>query len=341
MTTEQNLIGKIARGLRAASGGEGGAKLRLGIGDDAAIISPSRNRDLVLSCDAFLEGVHFLTRTDPPDSVGYKSLVRATSDLAAMGAAPRFFFLTLALPTSCTGRWFDQFLKGMRRASRLLGIQIAGGDTTQDTKISIGITVVGEIPTGKAIRRSGARPGDFIFVTGRLGAAALGLELIQRGLGREKQIQELLHPHFYPRIQLELGAWLAQRQIASSMMDISDGLSTDLFRLCAASRVGATLWAARVPCVELTAPQSRLLAKLRIVPLELALHGGDDYGLLFTVPRKLVPRLRRAPDESEIAQIGEITSGNEISLVDSPGRSRLLKPRGWDPFRRQSSKKST
>ena len=338
MVSEDKLVAKITRALRTGSRGGNGAKLRLGTGDDAAVVSPSAGREWVVSCDAFLEGVHFLTQTDPPDSVGYKSLVRATSDLAAMGAEPRFFLLTLALPPRCTGKWFDQFLAGMRRASRLLGIQLAGGDTTSNPQISISISVIGEVARGKAVRRSGARPGDLIYVTGRLGRAALGLELLHKGLGRGKQTQKLLGPHFYPRIRLNLGAWLAQHRVVSSMMDISDGLSTDLSRLCAAGHVGARIWAERIPRVELPDPHSRLFRNLKLDPLQLALNGGDDYELLFTVPRKLLTRLRRAPGLAEITQIGEVTAGRQISLVDSDGDSRPLEPRGWDPFRKQSSK---
>ncbi len=159
MVTEDRLVKSLARALDFKGGDGNTAKLRLGIGDDAAIIASGNRRDWVVSCDAFLEGVHFLAHTDPPDSVGYKSLVRATSDLAAMGALPRFYFLTLALPDRCTGKWFDRFLKGMGRASRKTKIQIAGGDTTRASKIFISVTVVGEIGAGRAITRSGARPG--------------------------------------------------------------------------------------------------------------------------------------------------------------------------------------
>ena len=261
-----------------------------------------------------------LACTDPPDSVGYKSLVRAASDLAAMGALPRSFFLALALPDRCTRKWFDRFPKGMKSASRELQIQIAGGDTTQDSKIAISITVLGEIAAGKVVKRSGARTGDLIFVSGRLGKAALGLALIRGGFGSNKSIQKLLEPHFYPSIQLVLGAWLARHGVASSMMDISDGLSTDLSRLCAASRVGARVNAELIPAIELSPAQSRLLQKLRIDPQQLALHGGDDYGLLFTVPRKLVGRMSGAPNNSKITQIGEIVSGSKITLVDPDGQ---------------------
>src|SRR5271156_3256850 len=155
--------------------------MRLGIGDDAAILAPGRNVEWVLSCDAFLDGVHFLAKSYPPDSVGYKSLVRAASDLAAMGAEPRLFLLTLALPARLTGAWLDRFLRGMGRAARLLGIRLAGGDTTKSATGSITITVLGEVARGLAVTRSGARPGDILCVSGRLGRAQLGLELARIG----------------------------------------------------------------------------------------------------------------------------------------------------------------
>src|SRR5208282_4439867 len=146
---------------RAAS-----SPLKMGIGDDAAIISPAARTELVLSCDTFLEDLHFRNQTHPPDSVGYKALARATSDLAAMGATPRYFLLTLALPAARTGAWLDGFLRGMARASRELGITVIGGDTTQSRTVFISITVLGEIAAGRALTRSGAHPGDIIYVSG-------------------------------------------------------------------------------------------------------------------------------------------------------------------------------
>ena len=214
-----------------------------------------------MTCDAFLEGVHFLADRHPADSVGYKSLARAASDIAAMGATPRFFLLTLALPQSRTGEWLSGFLRGMRRAARELGVRLIGGDTTRYPSISISITVFGEVASGRAITRAGARPGDILYVTGRLGRAKLGLEIIRNcPLGEVKRVirsqNRLLRQHLYPRIRTRLGEWLAKHRIASSMIDISDGLSTDLGHLCAASRVGARVWAERIPHVAIPAAQS-------------------------------------------------------------------------------------
>jgi thiamine-monophosphate kinase len=289
-----------------------------------------------LSCDAFLEGVHFLAKTHPPDSVGYKSLVRAASDLVAMGASPRFFLMTLALPALRIGTWLDGFLQGMARAARYLGMRLIGGDTTKSGSISISITVLGELARGRALKRSGARPGDLIYVTGKLGRAELGLELVQRwNLGRGSGLKNLLRQHLYPQIPVKLGEWLARNRIASAMMDISDGLSTDLARLCAASGVGARVDSQRLPCVTIPAKILRIARELKLNPLQMALHGGDDYGLLFTVPHQRSKRLRRAPDFSGVRCVGEITAGRKILLAANRNALIPLEPRGWDPFSRK------
>jgi thiamine-monophosphate kinase len=287
-----------------------------------------------LSCDAFLEGVHFLPRAHPPDSVGYKSLVRAASDLVAMGASPRFFLVTVALPVSRIGTWLDGFLEGMARAARYLGMRLIGGDTTKSGSVSISITVLGEVSRGRALTRAGARPGDLMYVTGKLGRAQLGLELVRRNLARRRGMRGLLLQHLYPKIPMKLGEWLSRNQIASAMMDVSDGLSTDLARLCASSRVGARIETKLVPGVNIPA-MLRGSGKPKLDPLEMALHGGDDYGLLFTVARRQAKRLQRAPDFASLAYIGQITSGRKILLVSEDGSATPLEPRGWDPFSRK------
>jgi len=336
MDAETKLIERIARAVpseiglrRRGSGGKGW--VRRGIGNDGAVLVPGR-RDWVLSCDAFLEGVHFLAEAHPPDSVGYKSLTRAVSDLAAMGATPRFFLLTLALPLSKTGSWLDGFLKGMARASRALGIRLIGGDTKKSSSVSISITVLGETAPGLAVARSGARPGDLICVTAGLGQAQLGLELVRKGLASKRGLRPLMEQHLYPTIRVKLGAWLARNGVASSMMDISDGLSTDLGRLCAASRVGARIYARDLPLAK--APAA-LLARLRLDPLEMALNGGDDYELLFTVPPEHVKRLQKAPGHRDIRAIGRIERGSRVFLVGTDGRAQPLESGGWDPFRKK------
>jgi thiamine-monophosphate kinase len=306
--------------------------VRVGPGDDAAILSPSGETEWVLSCDAFVENIHFRVKTHPPDSVGYKSLARATSDLAAMGATPRYFLLTFGLPKSITGSWLANFLKGMARASRELGIFIVGGDTTANPTVVISITVLGEVAPGRALRRSGAKPGDLIYVSGRLGRARLGLDLVLAGHALDPKFRAEVQPHLYPKIQIELGSWLAKNRVATAMMDISDGLSTDLARFCAASGVGASIYATKIPCVVVPSTIPRKFAKRKLDPLQMALHGGEDYGLLFTVSPSQARKLRDAPNASALTAIGEVTRKKELTLIDHRGKHSPLKPLGWDPF---------
>jgi thiamine-monophosphate kinase len=306
--------------------------LPVGIGDDAAVVRPARGTEWVLTCDQFIEGVHFLDGVHPPDSVGFKALARATSDIAAMGARPRLFLLSLCLPASRTGRWLRRMLGGMARAARELGLTLVGGDTargsTPKASTALSLTVLGEIKAGQAILRDGARPGDAIFVTGRLGAAQLGLELVLRRMHRQARFRRLLTAHYYPRIQVELGQWLVRRRLASAMMDLSDGLSTDLTRLCGASGVGALLNERQIPAVSVPKPLAKIFDAST-----LALHGGEDYGLLFTVPRRLTARIPRSIGGTRITRIGEIVAARGVKISGTDGRVTALAPGGWDHFK--------
>jgi thiamine-monophosphate kinase len=334
MADEAHLIGRISRAIPSFIGTKGRSQgVPLGIGDDAMLIRAHGNNDWVITTDVFVQDVHFWANKHPADSVGFKALARATSDLAAMGAKPRLFLLTLALPASRTGEWLDGFLRGMGRAARSLGLGLAGGDTTQSDSISIGVTVLGELSRGRAVTRSAARPGDVLFVSGTLGGAQLGLQLIRQGMAANRSLASLLRPHLYPQIRVELGAWLAAHCIASAMMDLSDGLSTDLARMCAASGVAAQVHAERVPCVEIPPKIAALIGKKNADPLQMALHGGDDYELLFTVPKRLVARMRGAPGFESLRAIGEISRGRRLSLIGTDGRAKPLVALGWDSFR--------
>jgi thiamine-monophosphate kinase len=313
-------------GLRSATGSR---FLSLGMGDDAALISGAPGYAIVLTCDWFLEGTHFLRDKHPADAVGWKCLARAVSDIAAMGAAPRCFLLSLALPRELAGSWLDDFLGGLKRAAKRFDCLLAGGDTTERWEVLVNVTVVGEVRRGREVRRSGARPGDLIYVSGRLGEAELGLRLL-RGRKRGLDMREpRLRKHLYPEPRLELGRWLSEKRVASAMMDLSDGLSSDLRRLCEASRVGAVIKSENLPSVRVT----KLERKNGVDPLQLALHGGDDYELLFTVSKSKATRLPRSVGGVAITRIGEITRARDVLVVDDDGHSRVLKPRGWDPFR--------
>jgi len=324
---ENELIEKIAAALgrRPRVSGE----LRLGIGDDAALFRPRAGREIILTCDWFLEGTHFFREKHPPDSVGWKCLARALSDIAAMGATPRCFLLSLALPASHTGRWLSEFLRGLSRASRKFACVLAGGDTTQGRGILIHIAAIGDTPTGRAVRRSGARPGDFVYVSGRLGEAELGLQILRGNRGFLNSKNPLLKKHLYPEPRLALGEWLAKKRLASAMMDLSDGLSSDLPRLCATNGVGALLESARIPQTR----HSDVARKQGLDSLCLALHGGDDYELLFTVPPPKVRALPRTIQGVILTSIGKITRESKLALRNEDGREQALAARGWDPFR--------
>jgi thiamine-monophosphate kinase len=304
--------------------------LRLGIGDDAAVLRPASGSEWVITTDAFLENVHFLRKIHEPFAIGFKALARATSDIAAMGARPRYFFLTLGLPESCTGEWFDGFTKGMAHAAHEFGLVLAGGDTTKYPEVIITLTVLGESKRERAILRSGARPGDLLCVSGRLGEAELGLRLIQQKPRNQKRWPKLVKKHFYPQPRLALGEWLASHRYASSMIDTSDGLSTDLNHICKSSGVGARVWAEKIPAVELP-PE---LGSLILNAINLALHGGEDYELLFTVPKKFSERLPGKIGRVPVTVIGEITREEKVLLIETDGGATPLKPLGWDPFRK-------
>ena len=325
---ESELIDKIARALRLRRAPS--LDVRLGVGDDAALFRPRASREIILTCDWFLEGTHFLRKTHPPDSVGWKCLARALSDIAAMGGVPRCFLLSLALPDTHTGRWLDEFLAGLGRASRKFRLVLAGGDTTRRREICVNATVVGDVETGRAVTRSGASPGDLVYVSGRLGAAELGLEVLRRSRGPGHRNDSARRKHLYPEPRLALGRWMAEKRLASSMMDLSDGLSSDLLRLCAASGVGACLEGATIPCLR----TSDIARKYGLDPFKLALHGGDDYELLFTVSLRKARLLPRAFQGIPLTLIGKITKQSELVLRDENGREQLLAAGGWDPFRK-------
>jgi len=340
MRNEASIIARLSGIIPSRTGVRPSGDVLLGIGDDAAVIRPRPGFTTVLSTDAFVEDAHFLARLHPPDAVGYKALARAVSDLAAMGAAPRYFLLTLALPGEKAGAWLELFAHGMARAARRFGMRLIGGDVSRHDRVFAALTVIGEARRGRVLTRSGARPGDALYVTGRLGAAQAGLELLlregPRGIARGADSYSLKR-HLYPDPRLAIGAWLAASKLATAAMDISDGLSTDLGRLCAASRAGALVHASALPVARDARPGARREpAEYEDgVALRRALHGGEDYELLFTVPRRLASRVPPRFRGVSLTRIGEIISGRGVVLLDAAGRSRPLRPLGWDHFARQ------
>lgn len=329
--TEDSIVERVHSHFAANRTRIAGCAVKVGIGDDAALFQPKYGHEIILTCDWFLEGTHFQREKHPPDSVGWKCLARAMSDVAAMGGAPRCFLLSLALPRSYAGRWLDAFLSGLRRVSRKFACPLAGGDTTRRDEILINVTVVGDIRKGRAVLRSGALADDIVYVSGRLGEAEMGLRILRSSKRHVRLSSPFLKKHLYPEPRLELGRWLAETRLATSMMDLSDGLSSDLPRLCAASGVGARLDSAKIPVGQLSnADRHR-----RIDSLQLALHGGDDYELLFTVRPNTVNVVPETLHGVPLTAIGTITNKRGVMVLERNGRASRLISSGWDPFREE------
>lgn len=313
--------------------GRGMTAVRLGVGDDAALGRIARSNDLILTTDLSIEGVHFRRELHPARAVGHRALARTLSDVAAMGGRPCFALFSLALSQRIPRRWVEEFYAGAGALAKRAGVAVVGGDTALISgRTFVDVVVAGEIPRGRALLRSGARPGDRIFVSGRLGLSALGLRLLKsRRRGARVLFPEAIRAHLYPQPRLELGRFLREKRLASALMDLSDGLSTDLWRLCEASAVGAELRAADIP-----GPRARRGEGLAERPLELALNGGEDYELLFTVRPAKVPQIPARFRGIPLRSIGEIRRSKGLELVQPDGKPVRLEPGGYDHFRKSS-----
>lgn len=325
-------IERLARGRRERTGRAKRGAVRLGIGDDCALLRVPAGREALVTTDFSLEGVHFRREWHPPEVVGHRCLARGLSDIAAMGGEPMAAFLSLALPAKLPQRWVYAFLRGFLKLARRYGVELAGGDVAQSPSgVLADVVVLGSAPQGRAVTRSGARPGDGIYVTGVLGGSVAALEEMRKAFpvsrfpfseGNAASVRQvrtgkqLRDPdfarHFFPEPWIAVGARL--RGIASAMIDTSDGLSTDLSHICEESGVGAELDESALP---------RALFQGKRVPLELALHGGEDYELLFTAHGKVPGRIAGV----KVTRIGEIVSGSGVRMG-----SKRVQPRGWEHF---------
>ncbi len=299
--------------------------LNLGIGDDAALVEVPSGQELILTTDMSIEGVHFTAALHPAPAVGHRALARSLSDIAAMGGTPRYALISLAMPERTTRVWMEGFFKGLQSLARRFGVAVIGGDTAVTRgPAMIDVMVAGEVPRGKALRRSGARPGDQIFVSGRLGLSALGLRLLPSRRRSTKPAQKAaIRAHLFPMPQCALGRLLSEKGWASALMDLSDGLSLDLARLCASSGVGARLFAERIPTSPLTD---------KAEALQLALDGGEDYQLLFTVPPAKAAQIPNHFGRLPLHCIGEIRASRRLDLIAASGKRLTLEPHGYDHF---------
>ncbi|GAA3746476.1 thiamine-phosphate kinase [Terriglobus aquaticus] len=302
--------------------------MTLGIGDDCAILQSPAGHELLVTTDFSLEGRHFDRAAHPARSVGHRCLARGLSDLAAMGATPLAAFLSLALPAglqrTARGRaWVDGFLDGLLSLARNSGTSLAGGDTSAapGQHILADIVLTGAAPRGRSLRRSGARAGDALYVTGSLGGSAAELAQLLRTPRRFRSaLPENDHPHLFPRPRLLVGQALRRRGLASAAIDVSDGLSTDLHHLCAASGVGAMVEAAALPIHALAATEED-------GGLALVLHGGEDYELLFAA--RPTVRMPRTVAGVPVRRIGRLTRSKRV-LLERDGRTEPLDSGGWE-----------
>jgi thiamine-monophosphate kinase len=309
--SELDLIRRIRRAAES-----GRRKPGQSIGDDCAVLHPPRGHQLLVTTDFTIEDVHFRRTWHPADSVGHRCLARGLSDIAAMGGTPHSAFLSLALPGDLPQRWVDDFVKGLLKLARQYKVNLAGGDTAQSPAgILADVVVIGSVPSGKAVLRSGAKPGDILYVSGTLGVSVASLQQLRSG----KKLKASAHlRHFYPNPRLALGQSLRARHQVSAMIDTSDGLSSDLRHLCDESCVGAVVDAAAVAA---TASHN---------PLDYALHGGEDYELLFTAPPNR--RIPAAIAGTPVTRIGEIVRGRKIKLRNIGGKTQPLASAGWQHF---------
>lgn len=310
------------------------------IGDDAAVLASSAGQWWHLTTDLLAEGVHFDLRTASPESVGYRAAMANLSDIAAMGAMPRYLLMSLAIPRSMKQRHILQMYAGVMQACRPYGVALIGGDTSASiTGLFLNITLIGTTRTRAALFRRGARSGDGLYVTGTLGDSLAGLELLSRRLTarraaslRPAHHRFLVQRHLRPVARVAEGQWLNQQGLATSAIDISDGLSGDLRHICEESRVGAEIDSALLP----VSPACCAYADLRgLKPADLAVAGGEDYELLFTVPRRHEAALQRQAETRRyrITRIGVIRPRRfGLQMITDGGTMRPLPMTSYEHF---------
>jgi len=354
MKGESDFIDALRRRVETGTRGRGDAEstasprlpvtvsssLLIGIGDDAAVFRSTAGKETVITADLLVEDIDFRRTTTPPYLLGHKSLAVSLSDIAAMGARPLWSMMSIGVPEDV---WQTDFVErlydGVLDLANRYGVQLIGGDTSRTTEnIVIDSIVAGEATAGMSVLRSGASMGDQIFVTGSLGAAAAGLRLIERGAHLAEQnladedsqkLDHILLRQLRPEPRVGWGIVLGEERLATSMIDLSDGLSSDLNRVCTASGVGALIDSSLLPIDERVI---ELCGRRALDPLQLALHGGEDFELLFTVKPANATRLPRRVDGVGIKCIGTIQSASEVVKISEGPRTWELKPGGWKHF---------
>ena len=315
--TELAILGQI----RARAARLPGKSVRIGIGDDCALLQLKPNEEFAVTTDLSIAGRHFDLGLHQPEAIGHRTLARGLSDLAAMGARPVAAFLSLGIPRELAGKWLDGFLNGFLALAEASQTPLAGGDLSESPVAVADIVLTGAVKRGRVLLRSGAHPGDLLYVTGSLGGAAAGLTKLKRRTASRRSDSTDLAPHLYPQPRIAQGLWLVRRSLATAAIDISDGLSTELAHLCEESGVAAEVNEASLP---IHAGAS----------IKLALDGGEDYELLFTAsPRTRIPRSIAGVPVSCIGRIVKQRKGGvAIRLIGANGAT-AIQPGGWEHFR--------
>lgn len=311
LTTEQELIRYLAKLFGSTPPSV------VGIGDDAAAIAMADGKTWVVTTDALVEGVHFLKEEIPPEDLGYKAISVNVSDIAAMAAEPRYAFLSIALPKGCDSSWIVRLLDGIKSCCDEWHIAVLGGDTVGSKRdLFLNITLIGTANADQVRYRHTAKEGDRICVTGYLGDSAGGLKALENRCHRSDGIEYLIHRHFRPKAHVEYGRWLGALLGVHAMMDLSDGIASDLQRLIASSCKGAVVDLAAIP---ISPELAKVCEKYSWDPLQLALSGGEDYCLMFTVAEEAFEAMRRDFETAfaaPIFDIGTITEGKELIYYD-------------------------
>ncbi len=324
--TERELISRIQQQLPPVP-----SWIPVGIGDDAAVVEPERNRLEVFTVDAVIDGVHFDRRFTPPDAIGHRALAVNLSDLAAMGARPRLVLLSFALPADLPLADFDGIVSGIAQLAGREGVAVAGGNLTRTPgPLTIDITAVGTVKRRSVLTRGGARPGDLVYVSGSIGAAAAGLGLLQRdGLPLANACVER---YLRPTARIKTGLLLARNRAASACVDLSDGLADGVRRIAEASGVGVTIDTSSIP---VDTDTRRWFDSIGQDAMQAALCGGDDYELLFTVRPRQRGRLKAALLHGGVplTRVGVCTADRALLLQATPDAAPTPLPDGFTHFR--------
>ncbi len=319
----------------------------LGIGDDCAVLRPTAGRDLLLTTDLLVEGVDFTQQTMTPFRLGRKAMGVNLSDIAAMGGFPRAALVTLALPPEVEIEFVDELYRGLQEEGTRYGVEVIGGDLSASSSLMISVTMIGEVEPGRAITRSGAKPGERIWITGRLGGSAAGLAALRAGFRMKDDeveapfevsdelkvsVREALERHFCPIPRVREGRVLAEAGVASAMIDLSDGLALDLQHLCRESGVSARIKEDRIPVDPAASAIGQYLGQ---DPMAMALEGGEDFELLFTSSSESIDILRIIEDGIDVTEVGEVEeAGKGCLLVQRSGEAVPLSG-GYDHFRQE------